>query len=144
MLSSLTQLLASEPLALVCTAVAEPDERELAVAQRRHVPSQKNAGKSISALPSLKATAKSSSGEGDTQERYKRELEAVPARHTEALMADITHPQVPFRVFLTQDATFHGLLVLRLATRRHRYNLSDENALKINTFSSSVKALSFL
>ena len=41
MLSSLTQLLAIESLALVCTAVAEPDERELAVAQRRHVPSQR-------------------------------------------------------------------------------------------------------
>jgi hypothetical protein len=91
----------------------------------------------------LKATRakRSSGGEGDRQER---EFEAVPAPYTEALLADITHPQVPFRVFLTQDATFHGLLVLRLATRRHRYNLSDENALKINTFSSSVKALSFL
>ena len=41
MLSSLTQLLATEPLALVGTEVAEPDERELAVAQRRHVPSQR-------------------------------------------------------------------------------------------------------
>ena len=41
MLSSLTQLLAIEPLALVGTAVAGPDERELAVAQRRHVPSQR-------------------------------------------------------------------------------------------------------
>jgi hypothetical protein len=37
MLSSLTQLRASEPLALVGTAVAEPDERELGVAQRHVV-----------------------------------------------------------------------------------------------------------
>jgi hypothetical protein len=35
------QLLTIEPLALVGTAVAEPDERELAIAQRRHVPSQR-------------------------------------------------------------------------------------------------------
>ena len=58
MLSSLTQLLAIEPLALVGTAVAEPDERELAVAQRRHVPHKeplKGSRKSISALKHLKS-----------------------------------------------------------------------------------------
>jgi hypothetical protein len=58
MLSSLTQLLAIEPLALVGTAVAEPDERELAVAQRRHDPRktknlQKARENSISALKHL-------------------------------------------------------------------------------------------
>jgi len=89
----------------------------------------------------LKARAKrSSGGEGDRQER---EFEAVPARYTEALLADITHPQVPFRVFLTQDAKFHGLLVLRLATRRHRYNLSVK-MLSNQYFSSSVSAVCFL
>jgi hypothetical protein len=35
------QLLTIEPLTLVGTVVAEPDEQDLAVAQRRHVPSQR-------------------------------------------------------------------------------------------------------
>ncbi len=66
MLSSLTQLLASEPLGLVGTAVAEPDERELAVPQRRHVPSQrisKNPGKDHirTEAPQRRADAASSS-----------------------------------------------------------------------------------
>ena len=45
MLSSRTQDLAIEPLALIGTTVAEPDERELAVAQRRHVLSQRTSKK---------------------------------------------------------------------------------------------------
>ncbi len=45
MLSSRTQDLAIEPLALVGTAVAEPDERELAVVQRRHDPSLRTSNK---------------------------------------------------------------------------------------------------
>ena len=45
MLSSLMQVFAIEPLPLVGTAFAEPDERELAVAYRRQVPSQRSSKK---------------------------------------------------------------------------------------------------